>query len=166
MTSTSIIQVVGYKNAGKTTLVACLVRALTEAGCKVGTIKHDGHQFDVDQEGTDTWQHRKAGASMTAITSSDRTVMMEEKPTDLKGLVRRMLEMDAIVIEGFKEADYSKVVMIRTAEDIELVHRLRQVIAVVTWMPELTFDIPTFPIQQTDQLVSWLLPKLCPKHDN
>jgi molybdopterin-guanine dinucleotide biosynthesis protein B len=92
--------------------------------------------------------------------------MMEEKPTDLKGLVGRMLKMDAIVIEGFKEADYSKVVMIRTAEDIELVHRLRQVIAVVTWMPELTFDIPTFPIQQTDQLVSWLLPKLCPKHDN
>lgn len=157
---TSIIQIVGYKNAGKTTLAEFLVKALTEAGCQVGTIKHDGHRFDIDHEGTDTWRHRQAGASMTAITSRDRTVIMEEKSSELDDIVHRMLAMDAIVVEGFKEADYPKVVILRSAEDIELVHRLRNVIAVVSWEPELTFAIPTFPIQQPDQLVAWLWPML------
>ncbi|PWV98443.1 molybdopterin-guanine dinucleotide biosynthesis protein B [Paenibacillus cellulosilyticus] len=157
---TSIIQIVGYKNSGKTTLTAHLVGALTQAGCKVGTIKHDGHRFDIDQEGTDTWRHREAGASMTAITSSERTVVMEEKSSELDAIIRRMLAMDAIIVEGFKEADYPKVVMIRSAEDVELVHRLRQVIAVVTWAPALSFPVPTFSIHQTDQLVAWLMPTL------
>lgn len=160
---TNIIQVVGYKNSGKTTLVAKMVRMLSEAGYAVGTVKHDGHRFDIDKEGTDTWKHREAGASMTAITSSERTVLMEEKSSELDDMIRRMLAMDAIIVEGFKEADYPKVVMIRSAEDVELVQRLRQVVVVVTWVPELSFPVPTFSIQQTDQLVAWLRPTICPE---
>ncbi|MBD3917869.1 molybdopterin-guanine dinucleotide biosynthesis protein B [Paenibacillus sp. PR3] len=162
---TNIIQVVGYKNAGKTTLVENMVRALTEEGYAVGTVKHDGHRFDIDHEGTDTWRHREAGASMTAITSSERTVIMEEKSSELDDIIRRMLAMDAIIVEGFKEADYPKVVMIRSAKDVELVHRLRQVIAVVTWVPELSFPVPTYSIHQTNLLIAWLLSTLCPEAD-
>ena len=63
-----IIQVVGYKNSGKTTLVSELVRTLTSEGYRVGTLKHDAHDFEPDIPGKDTWQHRKAGAQVTAIT--------------------------------------------------------------------------------------------------
>jgi len=162
---TNIIQVVGYKNAGKTTLVESIVRVLTEAGYAVGTVKHDGHRFDIDHEGTDTWRHREAGASMTAITSADRTVIMEERSSELDDIIRRMHAMDAIIVEGFKEADYPKIVLIRSYEDSELVLRLRQVIAVITWVPELTFPVPTFSIDQTNQLVAWLQSTLFPTNN-
>ena len=38
-----IIQIVGYKNSGKTTLMAHAVSFLKEKGFTVATIKHHGH---------------------------------------------------------------------------------------------------------------------------
>ena len=54
--------VTGWKNAGKTSLVARLVTEFTERGLTVSTVKHASHGFDLDQPGTDSFQHRKAGA--------------------------------------------------------------------------------------------------------
>lgn len=39
----SILQIVGYQNSGKTTLMEKLIQALTYEGMKVATIKHHGH---------------------------------------------------------------------------------------------------------------------------
>ena len=39
----SILQIVGYQNSGKTTLVEKIVHALAESEMKVATIKHHGH---------------------------------------------------------------------------------------------------------------------------
>ncbi|MDF2834525.1 MAG: molybdopterin-guanine dinucleotide biosynthesis protein B-like protein, partial [Paenibacillus sp.] len=58
----AVIQVVGYKNTGKTTIVCQLTSLLKEAGYKVGTIKHDAHEFRMDHPGTDTWKHQQSGA--------------------------------------------------------------------------------------------------------
>lgn len=41
--SPSILQIVGYQNSGKTTLVEKVVHALAERKMKVATIKHHGH---------------------------------------------------------------------------------------------------------------------------
>lgn len=41
--ASSILQIVGYQNSGKTTLVEKMVHALTEREMKVATIKHHGH---------------------------------------------------------------------------------------------------------------------------
>ncbi len=41
--ATSILQIVGYQNSGKTTLVEKVVYALAEQNMKVATIKHHGH---------------------------------------------------------------------------------------------------------------------------
>ncbi|GMK41540.1 molybdopterin-guanine dinucleotide biosynthesis protein MobB [Paenibacillus sp. CCS19] len=157
---TNIIQVVGYKNAGKTTLVENMVRALTEAGYAVGTVKHDGHRFDIDHEGTDTWRHREAGASMTAITSANRTVMMEEKPVELSALVQRMATMDIVVVEGFKQEAYPKIVIVRREADKELLDNLSHIAAVVTWLPDIAFEGPIFSINRPDELLAWYTQQL------
>lgn len=57
-----IIAISGVKNSGKTTLITNLIPLLKEKGIKIATIKHDGHDFDPDVEGTDSYRHRKAGA--------------------------------------------------------------------------------------------------------
>ena len=54
-------------NAGKTTLITRLLPVLTDYGLKVATVKHDGHEFEGDVPGTDTYRHMKAGDFGTAV---------------------------------------------------------------------------------------------------
>lgn len=152
---TVVIQIVGYKNTGKTTLVEKLIRALADAGYQIGTVKRDAHRFEVDHEGTDTWRHRRAGASMTAITSANRTAFMEEKHTPLDEILQRMTGMDFVIVEGFKNEKYPKIVMIRTEEDLELITQLEQVEAIVSWLPGVSADVPVYDVNDSDAIVSW-----------
>jgi molybdopterin-guanine dinucleotide biosynthesis protein B len=60
--SRAVIGIAGWKNSGKTTLVTRLIAELTRRGLRVASVKHAHHEADVDQEGTDTFRHRAAGA--------------------------------------------------------------------------------------------------------
>lgn len=44
-----------------------MLPVLTDYGLKVATVKHDGHEFEGDVPGTDTYRHMKAGAFGTAV---------------------------------------------------------------------------------------------------
>jgi molybdopterin-guanine dinucleotide biosynthesis protein B len=117
-----IVQIVGYKNAGKTTLTCAFVRELAMRGIRVGTLKHDAHEFEPDLPGKDTWQHRQAGAHITAITSPSRTAWVQEQSSPIEQLVAKM-EAESVrflVVEGFKQAPYPKVVLLRSEEDVDL----------------------------------------------
>lgn len=54
-----ILAVSGVKNSGKTTLIASLLSKLEQKGLKTAVIKHDGHEFEADIPGTDTWRFGK-----------------------------------------------------------------------------------------------------------
>jgi molybdopterin-guanine dinucleotide biosynthesis protein B len=129
----NVYQVVGYKDTGKTTLICRLVKALAEQGYRVGTVKHDAHQFEVDQPGTDSWKHREAGAQITAITSPNRTAFMEERSATLDELLNHMEGMDFVLIEGFKTENYPKLVILKNREDADILDRVKEVIAIVSW---------------------------------
>lgn len=64
---TQIFAISGVKNSGKTTLITRLLPILSGQGLLVATIKHDGHDFNADVPGTDTYRHFHAGAYGTAI---------------------------------------------------------------------------------------------------
>jgi molybdopterin-guanine dinucleotide biosynthesis protein B len=168
-----IIQTVGYKNAGKTTLVTHLIRDLATMGYRVGSLKHDAHDFEPDVRGTDSWLHRQAGACITAITSPSCTAWVEEKPSSVDELVTAMASraLDYLLIEGFKSAPYPKIVLLRDDEEasaaLELLS-LPNVIAAVTRMtpsPSIhdsarTLNIPLFShpdIHSFDPLFRYIL---------
>lgn len=109
--------VTGWKNSGKTRMVAALVAEFSARGFRVSTVKHAHHSFDIDQEGTDSWQHRKAGASEVALVSRNRWALMhelagEEEPP-LDEIVDRLSPCDLVIIEGFKREGHAKIEMIR-----------------------------------------------------
>lgn len=132
-----IFQIVGYKNSGKTTLVCKLVDYFKGKGLCVGTIKHDGHDFEIDREGTDTWKHRQAGADGVAIASANRTAWIEEKGASLDELLKLFDERyDLILVEGFKHAGYPKLVVIRDSTDLLLARQLTNVVGVVGHLKE------------------------------
>lgn len=115
-----VIQVVGYKNAGKTTLATALIKQFVAAGYRVGSIKHDAHQFEIDSPETDTGKLRQAGAAMVAITSAAQTALLMDGPLSLEQLLVTMASMDVVVVEGFKTAHYPKLVLVRNDLETDL----------------------------------------------
>lgn len=109
-----IFAVSGYKNSGKTTLTVKLVERLTEKGYRVATIKHDGHDFEPDVPGTDSYRHRKAGAYGCAVFSGHRWMVVKEQPTaetdriSERELIEMFPEADIILLEGFKNSGWPK----------------------------------------------------------
>ena len=80
-----IIAICGVKNSGKTTLITKLIQKFNSLGYNVATIKHDGHDFNADIEGTDSYKHKQAGAYGTAVFSRNKfLIVKEQKETELK----------------------------------------------------------------------------------
>ena len=98
-----LIGLAGWSGAGKTTLIVKLIPELNRRGLSVSTIKHAHHNFDLDQPGKDSYEHRAAGAEEVLVASANRVALMRElrgapepslpellrllKPVDLPGLV-------------------------------------------------------------------------------
>lgn len=110
-----IVSFVGYSGSGKTTFIEKLIPVLTGYGLKIAIIKHDAHGFQMDKPGKDTWRHKQAGASATAIISKNQIgvvmdVDQEPLPHDLAPM---FIFADIIITEGFKKSPYPKVEIFR-----------------------------------------------------
>lgn len=104
-----IFAVSGYKNTGKTTLITGIIPILTEKGYQVAVIKHDGHEFESDVPGTDSYQHQKAGAYGTAVFSKSQFLVTKRVPEiTAEMLLPFFPEADIILIEGLKDSSYPK----------------------------------------------------------
>ncbi|WP_339307826.1 molybdopterin-guanine dinucleotide biosynthesis protein B [Paenibacillus sp. FSL R5-0519] len=168
-TKPHIIQIVGYKNTGKTTLAAALIGHFSSMGLKVAAIKHDGHDhFEMDQQGTDSYQFGEAGAAAVVVMSEKRTAIMERKATRLKDMLSHLSGYDWIVIEGFKDTSYPKFVMVREEKDLTLVDQLEGVVGIISWLSSEKFmersivsrDMTWYSIQETQVIAQSLLERV------
>jgi len=109
----NVYGVVGWKNAGKTTLVERLVAEISARGLSVSTVKHTHHGVDVDKPGKDSHRHRQAGARQVILASASRWALMTElrgaAETSLEGLLARLDPVDLVIVEGYKRDDHLKV---------------------------------------------------------
>ena len=133
-----LIAISGVKNSGKTTLIEKLIPRLSDKGLKVATVKHDGHDFDADVEGTDTFKHRRAGAYGTAIFSKNKfMVIKEQKNTQEEELISYFSDCDVILLEGFKFSDYPKIEIVRKGNSCESVCKKETLLGIVSDIEEL-----------------------------
>ena len=111
------MSIVGRSNTGKTTLIEKLIPELRRRGCRVATIKHNIHGFDIDHEGKDSWRHKKAGARLTVVASPQRIAVIEDVNKDYKLAELRdryIRDVDIILSEGFKVNPHPKIEVIRS----------------------------------------------------
>jgi formylmethanofuran dehydrogenase subunit E len=144
---TAAICIVGNKNSGKTTLMEHLLPELIARGRKVATIKHDAHDFEIDQPGKDTWRHRRAGSTTTVIASSSKVGMVRllEREEPLEALLRLVdRSYDLVLIEGLRRSALPKVVVYRPELGLEPPNVLGEVWAVVTSGRRLPVAAPHF----------------------
>ena len=106
-----VFSVCGYKKTGKTTLVSGVCETLSQKGYRVAVIKHDGHDFEGDVPGTDSYRHMQAGAYGTAVFSPHRFLVQKKCPDpQISFLIGMFPEADIILIEGLKDEDFPKYV--------------------------------------------------------
>ncbi len=109
----NVFGVVGWKDTGKTTLVAALVHTFTERGLRISTIKHAHSGYEIDREGTDSAAHRLAGAAQTALVSESRWALLTERTdtavSPLDAMLARLDPCDLVLVEGFKSSAHDKI---------------------------------------------------------
>ena len=109
----------GWSGAGKTTLIVKLIPELNRRGLSVSTIKHAHHNFDLDQPGKDSYDHRAAGAEEVLVASARRVALMRElrgaPEPSLAELLRMLRPVDLVLVEGFKRDPLPKIEVSRVA---------------------------------------------------
>jgi molybdopterin-guanine dinucleotide biosynthesis adapter protein len=115
----AIIAVSGWKNFGKTTLITKLIGILSPQ-YKIAVIKHDGHDFEADVPGTDSYLHKQSGAVGTAVLSDNKFMVVKDwnNKEKISGhldekIIEIFQDMDLIFLEGFKYSDYPKIEILR-----------------------------------------------------
>lgn len=158
---TPCIQVVGYKNSGKTTLVSKLVRACSEKKIITATLKHHGHGGKPQEpEGVDSTCHLHAGASIAGVEGDGRLQLSIDN-MDIKWILRlyQQLAYDFLVIEGYKQLDFPKVIMIKAEEELRLLRDLTNVRLAILWNPNWgkNLGIPWFSIEEEEEYINFLV---------
>lgn len=155
------LHVVGYKNSGKTTLIARWVRLLKDKGFLVAVLKHHGHggQPAMPDCKTDTMQFLDSGADVSIVAGGGVVqLLMSEEPefTELK-LLATIGKPDILLIEGYKNEQGEKIVLLRDAEDWESLNEL-DCIQLIVGFTESSTDISRIKSRlDVEQLDSWLL---------
>ena len=162
-----ILQIVGYQNSGKTTLMESLIRQAASVGLRVGTIKHHGHGgIPATDNSKDSFRHEQAGASVTAVEGEGTLRMsIHQSSWQLADIlaIYESFKMDVILIEGYKKEHYPKVVLLRTVEDQALLEKVSNILCVLHWPTyplEEPLEYPTFSIHEKEQYMEFLMTKM------
>ena len=107
--------VMGWSGSGKTTFLEKLIPVLTARGLRVSVVKHDGHGFEVDRPGKDTWRFTQAGAAAAAISGPNGWAVMSREDITLGDLLRRLPPSDIVLVEGHKLSPLPKLQVYRAA---------------------------------------------------
>lgn len=144
-----VVSVVGKSDSGKTTLMERLIRALTERGYRVGSVKHHVHDFDIDVPGKDSWRHAKAGAAVTLVSSPSKLGMVRQMDHEasLDELLALAHDVDILLTEGYRRAGDVRIEVSRRARSTELVCESTELFALVTDNPDLhPGSVPVFEL--------------------
>lgn len=157
-----VVGIAGWKDAGKTTLLAGILACLVDKGFTVSTIKHAHHAFDIDHQGRDSWHHRAAGATETAIVSQTRWALMhelrDEREPALSDMVAKLAPCDIVLVEGFKTEPHPKIeVMVVEDADTALWTRDNSIIAVAADTVPEGCGLPYFKRDQYDQMADFII---------
>lgn len=163
-----VLAISGVKNSGKTTLITKLLPELKKRGLRVAVIKHDGHDFEPDVPGTDSWKYAQAGADGTCVFSAGKYMVIKYAPApSVEELVGAFPEVDVILLEGFKYSEYPKIEVVRKGNSSESVCDPKYLLGIVTDLTreELdvngeTLDIPLFGLEETERLTDYFLSKM------
>jgi molybdopterin-guanine dinucleotide biosynthesis protein B len=157
-----VFGLIGWSGSGKTRLMTRLLPELAGRGVRVSTVKHAHHKFDIDQPGKDSFLHRAAGAVEVMVASANRWALMHEhrgapEPA-LEQLVRQMMPVDLLLIEGFKHHRHPRLEVHRPSVGKPLICREDPtVLAVASDEPIAVLPVPRLELDDIRGIAEFVL---------
>ena len=156
--------ITGWKNSGKTTLAAGLIRELVRRGYSVTALKHAHESFDIDQPGRDFFKLREAGAQRVVLSSPKRWAVIHELHGTPEAQFQELLSeagpSDLVLIEGFKNEAFPKLEIRRNGATSRepLVAKIPQVVAIASDRPEQEQEnLPIFHIDDVASIADFVI---------
>ncbi len=146
-----------YSGTGKTTIIERLVALLKDDGLRVAVIKHDGHDFDIDREGKDSWRFTQAGADISLISSASKTAIIESRELDLNSIIGLVHDVDIILVEGYKNEKLPRIGIARKATGKGLTAPVENFIAVMTDIEDVDCSAEKFELDDIDGLKEFIM---------
>ncbi len=157
----NIFGVIGWKNAGKTSLMERLVAEISGRGFRVSTVKHVHHDVDLDQPGKDTYRHRTAGAQEVVLASANRMALLREHrdgEPDLAMILARMAPVDLVLVEGYKRDMHPKIEVFRREAGHDLIQPGDPMVrAVATDAALAALSVPLLDLNDTSAIADFIL---------
>lgn len=142
------LQIVGYKNSGKTTLINNLIKVCHDNQLTVSTIKHHGHgveDISMDHKEVDSLSFMKNGAQESIVLGKQLMERVTKVDKSLEQIIAEDLSVipDILLIEGFKHEQYPKVLLTKEADTLE--KELENVI----------YSLNAFDIEENKIFIKW-----------
>ncbi len=115
-----VISFVGWSGSGKTTFIEQLIPHIRRRGLRLALVKYDGHEFDMDKEGKDTWRFTQAGAECVAIGNARHAAILENRPISFWDICGKISGVDLIIAEGWNLPELWKIELFRAHEELKL----------------------------------------------
>ena len=112
--------------------------------------------------GKDSTRHAQAGAVVAAVEGEGVVqLQLTDDAFELSKLIAlyETMLVNCIIVEGYKTAEYPKVVLLKSLSDLKLM-QLEHVVAAIRWpdFPDIFFrDIPVFDLADEQQYIEYLL---------
>lgn len=160
-----VFSLVAWSGTGKTTYLEALVPCLNALGLRVAVVKHDGHDFDIDHEGTDTDRLTKSGTAVTAILSKNHGAVLYNQPMTPEKFIAQITGVDLIITEGFKNGMWPKILLYRSAHGGEPAVDPNHCMTIVTDKPFVT-ETPQFDLDAPADLARFLKRRIQEREEN
>ena len=154
---TPVFNFTAYSGTGKTTYVEKLIACLCGRGVRVGAVKHDAHDFDLDRPGKDSWRFARAGAAVVALASDTKCAVMEYRPVEYAEIIARIKNVDVIICEGYHAEGARRVVLWRSDSGRPMKLRPGECVAVVSDAELDTGDTPLFPLDNVEPMADFIM---------
>jgi molybdopterin-guanine dinucleotide biosynthesis protein MobB len=162
VTRVPCVCVVGWSDAGKTTLLERLLPVLQARGLRVAVLKHSSHAHPLHRAGSDTARLEAAGARATGLATPEGLQLIV--PGDAGALVPALLArleglIDLVLVEGWKDGPFPKLEVWRPglAPPLALSRPEVGLLVLEGGIPEgLSTDLPTLAPCQLEAIATWL----------
>lgn len=152
-----VLAFAAYSGTGKTTLLEKVIRALKDRGVRIAVIKHDGHDFEIDREGKDSWRFTQAGADISIISSAAKTALVKQRPSSFAQAAAMVHDADLILVEGYKNEPLTQIGICRQASGKGFTSDISRYAAVVTDADIGDADIPRFGFDDIEELTEFIV---------
>ena len=159
--SVPVYSLIAWSDTGKTTYLQQLIPALKRRGVRVAVIKHDGHEFDIDHEGTDSAKFTQAGADVSGIFSDSHAALMlnfSVSAEDLVALTAMSGTVDLIITEGCKKGKWPKILLYRESSTKPMAAEPDRCAAVISDV-RVDTSAPVFRLGDVDAMADFLKEK-------